>query len=224
MKQKTLNVPGMKVPRPFVFAHGFVSGRLKVAGLDPETECICSGYITEKLNLYDSVSHNRVQKLEDETKAVRSEAFDIMADEVQIRQLLAKVQARKSQKDELIANMKPVTIQEIREVQKHQADKHDLCSDQDKLVSKHRDNIKRLGEIDEKLRSCELRAQEELEATATALQSIFATYTKGALLRPIHPKYIPIIERYNFELYKQSHQVEDDQMRNILKEEVFDYE
>ena len=224
MKQQTLNIPGMKVPRPFVFAHGFVSGRLKVAGLDPETECICSGYITEKLNLYDSVYHNRVQMLENETRAVRSEAFDIMAEEAQIRQRLAKVQAGESQKDELIANMKPASIQEIRDVRKHQADKYALHSEQDELIVKHRDNIKRLGEIDEKIRSCELRAQEELEATATALQSIFATYTKGVLLRPIHTKYIPIIEKYDFKLYKQSHKIEDDRMRNILKEEVFNYE
>ena len=229
MKQPTLNIPGMRVPRPIVFIHGFASGRCKVAGLDPETECICSGYITEKINLYDSLSHNRMKMLEDETKGVRSEAFDIMAEEAQIRQLQneAQAEADKANTEAQKPEPEPKTIQEIREAQKRnaarQANRNMINTNQDQLQSRHRENLKRLGEIDEKIRSCELRAQEELEATATKLQSIFATYTKGALLKPVLPKYIPVINRYDFELYKQSHAVEDQQMRNILKE-VYSYE
>lgn len=224
MKQNTLNIPGMRVPRPFVFFHGFASGRCKVAGLDPETGYICSGYITEKINLYDSLSHNRVKMLEDETKGVRSEAFDIMAEEAQIRQLQdeAKAKAEEANAEDQKAEPEPKTIHEIRDAQKRKADrqaKHNMINaNQNQLKSKHEANLKRLGEIDEKIRSCELRAQEELEATATKLQSIFATYTKGALLKPVLPKYIPTIERCDFELYKKSHEAEDRQMRNILKE------
>lgn len=224
MKQTTLNIPGMRVPRPIVFLHGFASGRCKVAGLDPDTGCICSGYITEKINLYDSLSHNRVKMLEDETKGVRSEAFDIMAEEAQIRHLQNEAQAKadEAKKNEERPEPEPKTIQQIRDAQKRKADRQAnrnmITANQDQLESKHQDNLKRLGEIDEKIRSCELRAQEELEATATKLQSIFATYTKGALLKPVLPKYIPAIERCDFELYKQSHEAEDKQMRNILKE------
>lgn len=229
MKQKTLNIPGMRVPRPVVFVHGFMSGRFKVAGLDPETECIRSGYINEKINLYDCLAHNRVKMLEDETKGVRSEAFDIMAEEAQIRQLQNEIQAKadEAQQNEQNPEPEPKTIQEIRDAQKRkaerQANRNMISANQDQLKNKRRENLKRLGEIDEKIRSCELRAQEELEATATKLQSIFATYTKGALLRPIHPKYIPVIKRHDFDSYKQSHKAEDEQMRYILKE-VYDYE
>lgn len=224
MKQTTSNIPGMRVPRPLVFIHGFASGRCKVAGLDPETGYISSGYITEKIILYDSFSHNRVTMLEDETKGVRSEAFNILAEEAQIRQLQNEAQAKAddAQKNEQLPEPEPKTIQEIRETQRRKADRqanHNMIkANQDQLKIKHKDNLKRLGEIDAKIRSCELRAQEELEATATKLQSIFATYTKGALLKPVLPKYIPAIERCDFELYKQSHEAEDKQMRNILKE------
>ena len=225
MKHTTLNIPGMRVPRLIVFIHGFTSGRCKVAGLDPETGCICSGYITEKIKLYNSLSHNRVKMLEDETKGVRSEAFYIMAEEAQIRQRQDEVQIQadeEAQKEERIREPEPKTIQEIRDARRRQADRNkkraQIHANQEQLKSKHEENIKRLGEIDEKIRSCELRAREELEATATKLQSIFATYTKGVLLRPVLLKYIPVIDKYDFELYKQSHEVEDQQMRSILKE------
>ena len=222
MKQKTLKIKGMGGPRCLIFLHGFFSGRFKVAALNSETGCINSGYITEMCNLYDSLSHNRVKILENETKAVRCEAFDIMAEEAQIRMSLEEVKYNETQKRELIEGMKRNTIQEHRDAKKYQIDRHKLISEQNQLVSKHRANIKRLGEIDEKIRSCELTAKEELEATATVLQSIFATYTKGALLRPVQPEYIPNIERYDFKLYKQPHKDEDEQMRSILKE-VFNY-
>lgn len=229
MKQTTLNIPGMKVPRTFVFIHGFISGRCKVADLDSETGCINSGYITEKINLYNSLAHNRVKMLEDETKGVRSEAFDIMAEEAQIRQLQneARAKAAEIQKESMAPEPEPKTIQDIRDFERRKAyrlqKRTAISDDQNHLNRKHDANIKRLGEIDAKLRSCELRAQEELEATATKLQSIFATYTKGALLKPVLPKYIPHIERYDFELYKQSHEVEDQQMRFILME-VYNHE
>lgn len=229
MKKNRMYVPGMRVPRPIVFLHGFVSGRCKAVGLDPETGLICSGYITEKLNLYDSLSHDRVKQLEDETKDVRSEAFGIMVEEVQIRQSLDEVQAKDDEvrRNELLPKPEPVTIQEIRDARKRQAviNKHraQIDDDQQQLASKHKANIKRLGEIEEKIRSCELKAQEEMESAAARLQSIFATYTKGALLRPVQPSCIPVINRYDFELYKQSHEAEDKKMRSILAE-VYSYE
>lgn len=208
MKQKTLKIRGMGVPRLFIWTHGFFQGRIiKTAGIDEETGYICSSYVTGKSKLFNELSSNRVKQLEQELKAVRSEAFDLMAQDAQIRKNL----------DEDTAGDSPSTINEKRNAGR--------CASRRASYSKrHEEIVQRLGEIDSKIRSCELNAKEELDATASALQSIFSTYAHGMLFRPIQSKFIPPVEyRYCFELYQESHKDEDQQIRHILKE-VYDYE
>lgn len=89
MKQKTLKVKGMKVPRFFIWILGFIHSRiLKTAVINPETGYICSSYVTDKCKLFNELSSRRVKQLENELKAVRTEAFVIIAEEAKIRKLL----------------------------------------------------------------------------------------------------------------------------------------
>ena len=208
MKQKTLKIKGMGVPRLIIWAQGFFHGRIiKTAGIDEETGYICSGYVTGKSKLFNELSSNRVKQLELELKAVRAEAFDLMAQDAQIRKNLEKDTAGDS----------PSTINEKRNAER--------CASRRASYSKrHEEIVQRLGEIDSKIRSCELNAREELDATASALQSIFSTYAHGMLLRPIQSKFIPPVEyKHCFDLYRESHKDEDQQIRYMLKE-VYDYE
>lgn len=208
MKRKTLKIKGMRVPRIFIWILGFFQGRIiKTATVDEETGYICSSYVTSKCKLFNELSSNRVKQLEQETKAVRAEAFDLMAQDARIRKNL----------DEDTVGGSPSTINEKRNAGR-------CASRRTSYLKHHEEIVQRLGEIDSKIRSCELNAREELDATSSALQSIFSTYAHGMLFRPVHSKFIPPVEyKYCFDLYKESHKDEDQQIRYILKE-VFDYE
>ena len=202
-KQKTLKIKGMSVPRSFIWIHGFVQGKIfKTADIDEETNWICSGYVTGKCKLFNELSSNRVKQLEQELKAVRAEAFDLMAQEVQIRRKL----------NEDTVKTTPSTINERRNAGR-------CASRRAEYIKRHEKIIQRLGEIDTKIRSSELNAREELDATASALQNIFATYAHGMMFHPVQSKFIPPVEyEHSFEMYQEAHKEEDDQIRHILKE------
>lgn len=207
MKQKTLKIRGMGLPRFFIWILGLIHGHiLKTAAVDPETGYICSAYVTGKCKLFNEQSSNRVKKLENELKAVRAEAFDLMAEEAKLRKRL----------EEDIVAKPPSSVNEKRNAGR-------CAARHDDYIKNHENNIRRLAEINTKIRSCELQAREELDATAAALQSRFATYAHGMLFCPVHSSLIPPVEySYSFELYWESHKDEDQQIRHILKE-VFNY-
>lgn len=205
MKQKTLKIRGMGLPRLFIWILGFIHGRiLKTAAVDPETGYICSAYVTSKCKLFNEQSLNRIRKLENELKAVRAEAFDLMAEEAQLRKRL----------EEDIIDKPPSSINEKRNAGR-------CAARHDGYIKNHENNVRRLAAIDAKIRSCELQAREELDATAAALESRFATYGHGMLFCPVQSSLIPPVE-YSFQLYQESHKDENQQLRYILKE-VFNY-
>ena len=208
MKQKTLKISGMGVPRIFIWLLGFMHGRiLKTAILDEETGYICSSYVATKCKLFEEFAYNRVKQLEQELKAVRVEAFDIIGKESQIQKKLA----------EDIMEKEPSSINEKRDAKR--------CASRRASYKKmHEEHIKRLGEINAKIRACELNAKEELDATISAIQSRFGTYAHGMLCRPVKISFLPPIQySHCFELYEKSHKEEDHQIHYILKE-VLNYE
>ena len=208
MRQKTLRIKGMRVPRVFIWLHGFFQGRIiKTAGVDEETGCICSGYVEGKRRLFNELSSNRVKQLELELKAVRAEAFDLMAQYASVKRNLTT---------DIMAD-KATTIDEKRVAERCASRRADYTKHYEKI-------IERLGEIDSKIRSSELNAREELDATASCLQSIFATYGHGMMLHPIQSRYIPPVEYDRcFQMYAEAHKDEDQQIRYILRE-VYSYE
>ena len=208
MKKKILKMKGIGVPRIFIWILGLLHGRIfKTAALDSETGYICSSYITGKCKLFHGLSASRVKLLEQELKAVRSEAFQLMTQEAQIRKSL----------DKDVVGDAPDSINEKRNAAR-------CAARRASYIQCHEENIRRLGQIDSKIRSCELNAREELDVTASELQSLFATYAHGMLLRPVQSRCIPPVE-YNhcFDLYQESHKSEDQQLHCILKE-VFQYD
>ena len=86
----------------------------------------------------------------------------------------------------------------------------------------HEENMKRLIEIDSKIRSCEIGAKEEISATASELQSRFATYAQGMLLRPVQDTLIPPLEENNcFDFYQSSHNEEMQKLQKMIKETLY---
>ena len=208
MHRKSLVIKGMGVPRISIWTRGFLDSHVfKAAVLNPETGYICSGYIIGKCKLFNEFSFKRMKQLELELKAVRSEAAALMTKEAQIRKNL----------EEDVAKTTLESINEKREAIR-------CANRRAAYIKEHEENIKRLVEIDSKIRSSEISAKEELDALASALQSRFTTYAYGMTLHHVQNSFIPPIETDScFEFYRGSHKEEDDQLRCMIKE-VFHYD
>ena len=207
MNRTTLKIKGTGVPRICTWILGFVHGRiLKTAVLDSETGYICSCYLINKWKLFEQYSFERVKQLELELKAVRSEAASLMAKEAQIRRNL---------ENDVIEHSKGVSIDEKRAAGR-------CLKRQSAYKKNHEENMKRLIEIDSKIRSCEIGAKEEISATASELQSRFATYAQGMLLRPVQDTLIPPLEENNcFDFYQSSHNEEMQKLQKMIKETLY---
>lgn len=212
MREKTLKIKGMRVPGLFIWLHGFFQGRItKTATVDEETGWISSSYITSKRKLFNELSAKRVKKLEQELKAVRMESFNLMLKESELRKKLEK-------------NFVEIDS-ECSDIDK----KRTIRSFQEQRVEdkkEYQEVIKRLGQIYSKIESSELNAREELNATASAIQSMFSIYGQGMLYRlgPVQDKMIPPIDYdRSFDLYIDTHKNETEQFRYLLKG-VYDYE
>ena len=204
MREKTLKIKGMCVPGLFIWLHGFFQGRItKTATVDEETGWISSSYITSKRKLFNELSAKRVKKLEQELKAVRVESFNLMLKESELR--------KKLEKNFVEIDSECSDIDKKRIIRSFQEQRVE-----DKKA--YQEVIKRLGQIYSKIKSSELNAREELNATASAIQSMFSIYGQGMLYRlgPVQDKMIPPI---NYDTHKN----ETEQFRYLLKG-VYDYE
>ena len=200
---KKLKLRGLGVPRIFIwmlgFSHGCIFG---TAVVDSDTGYISSGYITEKCRLFNKLSSEYVALMENELKAIRSEASGLMADEASLRK----------QMDEISTPEFIKTISEKRAA-RAAADNMSVC------VRKHKGVIERLVEISGKITSREITAREELDATASALQGLFAVYARGMLIKPVRASMIPPVEYEKcFDIYHKAHERENQKMEIILKE------
>ena len=169
MREKTLKIKGMRVPGLFIWLHGFFQGRItKTATVDEETGWISSSYITSKHKLFNELSAKRVKKLEQELKAVRMESFNLMLKESELR--------KKLEKNFVEIESECSDIDKKRVIRSFQEQRVE-----DKKA--YQEVIKRLGQIYSKIKSSELNAREELNATASAIQSMFSIYGQGMLYR-----------------------------------------
>ena len=206
MREKTLKIKGMRVPGLFIWLHGFFQGRItKTATVDEETGWISSSYITSKHKLFNELSAKRVKKLEQELKAVRMESFNLMLKESELR--------KKLEKNFVEIESECSDIDKKRVIRSFQEQRVE-----DKKA--YQEVIKRLGQIYSKIKSS------ELNATASAIQSMFSIYGQGMLYRlgPVQDKMIPPINYDRlFDLYIDTHKNETEQFRYLLKG-VYDYE
>lgn len=207
MKRK-LRMKGLKVPRMFIWMLGFSHGCIfRTAMVDPESGRISSGYITEKCRLYNDLSAQYVKGMEEDLKETRKEAAILMASEAFLRKGKEAIQIPES----------TGTITEKRAARRAQ-------SSTEAYDREHRKVIDRLVEISGKIESYETKVREELDSTASALQSIFAVYGRGMLLKPVRENMIPpVAYEKSFEIYNKAHEKENLQMELLLGE-VFDYE
>ena len=200
---RKLRLKGLRVPRIFIWMLGFSHGCIfRTAMVDPENGQISSGYITEKRRLFNELSSQHVKIMEEELKELRKEAAGIMADEAFLRQ----------GKDEIQQPQSTETIAERRATRRAREGMNNYNKE-------HRRVIDRLSEISGEITSYETSVREELDATASALQGLFAVYGRGMLVRPVRENMIPPVGYENcFDIYHKAHEKEDLQMDLILKE------
>lgn len=208
MSRKTLKIKGMGSPRICIWILGFVHGHfLKTATVDADTGRIYSCYLLNKKKLFTEFSFNRVKLLELELKAVRSEAAFLMAKETRI-----------------CRNLEMDAVETSHGLINEKRNARRCISRRNGYMKEKEETVKRLIEIDSKIRSCEVRAKEEINAMASGLQSRFATYAQGMMVRSGGDNLIPEIEANTcFEVYNHSHEKENQKLQQIIKEAV-DYE
>lgn len=201
--RKKLKLKGLYVPRIFIWILGFIHGCIsRTAVVDQESGLISSGYITEKIRLFNKLSSDYVKTMEDELKALRNEAAGLLADEAILRK-----------EAEEIAIPEALDTVEKRRAARSAGLEMSACRD------KYRKVLARLIEIGEKINSRELIAQEELDATASALQALFAVYGRGMLIRPLRSTMIPPVEyEKSFEMYYRAHAKDTLQLEQVLEE------
>ena len=200
---KKLRIKGLGVPRVFIWMLGFSHGCIfRTAVVDSETGYISSAYITEKCRLFNKLSSEYVALMEYELKGIRSEASELMAQEAALRKRVNEIKVPES-KD---------TIAEKRAARA-------AAENMSAYTGNHKAILDRLIEINGKIISREVVAREELDATASALQGLFAVYAKGMLIKPVRNNMIPPVAYEKcFEIYSEAHKKESEQMDYILKE------
>ncbi|MCD8148324.1 MAG: hypothetical protein LUE92_01920 [Clostridiales bacterium] len=76
--KKVRMMRGLNVPTCIVFIHGLFDGRLKAAGVDPETGVLNSAYVNGKLNLYHKYCIDMVEGLEEDIAGMCVEAETLL--------------------------------------------------------------------------------------------------------------------------------------------------
>lgn len=199
MKRK-ITMWGLHAPRPFIWMLGFVHGRFKMAELDPDTGHITSGYITIKSKLFHELAFRQGGYLEKDTRKSWEQISQLLLEESQLC-------------TGLMENGGPVSRNSNAEKRAcdRAADRHASMS------RRHNEILKNLSKLDSDLRSHELEVRQGLGAAAQALESRFATYASGVLLKPVHPNCLPDLA-YNqpFDEYHIAYQDAYQKMSKVL--------
>lgn len=196
-------IKGLGTPNFLVGIRGFMDARLtKTAVIDAETGQIVSGYITRMFAQLQAYEAGQIDKLENEVKAARAAAGELVAEYAQIRRGLEQLPAVPDPKD----------VQRVRQYQRAQERQRDKIARCDEIA-------RRLVEIDAKLRDREHHVRQELNHTVGIIKSKFAAYGHGMMRRPVDEKMIPNPTLSDArEVYHEVHLKEDERIQNIIEE------
>lgn len=202
-KKKTLSIKGLRTPRILIWLLGLFHGKILRAGtIDPDSNLLCSSYITSKSKLYQEYCHKRIGVLEEELKNLRTEASCLMFENKTLQ----------SQLSTLVVDTTPAESNQQKRIAAR------VATLRSNALSRKDAILLRLSEISEEIRSKEIACSEELAAMAEALQSRFSTYGQGMLLRPLFQKLVPPLEYERYlRPYQQLHEENDTHLTNIIR-------
>lgn len=222
-KVKTLKLKGLRTPRPFIFIHGFTDGRTKTAALDPQDGHLNSAYIHGHIYLFHELCKKRVIQLEKELSGIRAEAQTLIKELKNIKLPpecnMPEVDRPDSQRPATIAasRFSRAAAAEADKVEKANAR---LKTKRENILARREWIIHRLIKIREQISLSERICIEEMEATSNALKNCYCTYGHGALLKPVHPAYIPAVAYDGYlDAYFNAHNELSQKITDILNKE-----
>lgn len=184
-----------KTPRPFVFLHGFVDGRTHASGINGQSGHLDGAYISGKNYLFDEFVKKNVFHLNQDLAAIRTEGEVLMLEYANLPIL----------EDDAPPSAAPIASTDAPKDprQKRAKAKKDAKAQQDAAAARQkyqqeldhrREVLRRLVEIDHRIRSRELECVTRLKATSDALKERFMVYGHGVLLRAFSTENIPELD------------------------------
>lgn len=205
---KKNKIKGLNTPNWIVGIWGFCDARIrKIAGVDPNSGLLVSGYITGKSSQFHAYEAQKVDNLENEVKAVRTEAGELVTEYAQLR--------RRMEPMPMVPD--PGDIARVRQYQRAEARNRAAVARCDEIG-------RRMAEIEAKLQDREHHVLQELRHAKGVIRSKFAAYGHGMMLRPVDMHMIPELDLAgSLEIYHEVHREEDARIQRII-EEVHRYE
>lgn len=202
-RAKTLRMRGLRVPRILVWLLGLFHGKiLHTGGLDPETQKISSAYVSGQVKRFSAACVNRREaaraRLEQEWIAVDEAIQDFKS----ISSSLATPREDKTNDKCSSAEARAIdAAHQTRSVHKAQ-----LLAIEKRLTNT-------INAVCAEIHS----VNDQMEATADLLQSIFACYGHGMLMKPVHPRNLPEVSFTDCrEQILKDHEVTWDTIKSIL--------
>ena len=200
---KKTKIKGLHTPGWIVGIHGFWDAKVrKTAVVDPHSGLLVSGYFTGYAARLHSFEACKVDDLENEVKAVRAEASELVTEHSQISRRLEPLPPVPDHGD----------VSRMRQYQRAEARRQAATTRLNEIES-------RLMEIHIKLRDREHHVLQELGHVMGLMRSKFSAYGHGMMLCPISDQMIPELSLSGaLEVYHDIHKQEDACIQRILQE------
>lgn len=205
-KTKTLKMKGLRIPRILLWIHGFFHGKiLHTGGIDLETQRLSSAYVSGQAKRFHAACVDRR------------------------KQARAKLEHEWADADELIEDFKNISSALERIDEDHAPSNGTSADARSKEATQKRRNSfesdllsikKRLSNIVNAVNAEIHEANDQMEATSDLLQSNFACYGHGMLMKPVHLRNLPEVSYTDCsEQILKDHKSTWDAMKTILNYE-----
>lgn len=169
--QSVLHMKGIHTPEIFIWFHGLWHGKvIHSGGLDPETNCIASAYVTAQIKNFRNACILRCEKAESKLNNSWHQADDLLIDYSSVTTVLQNT----SDNAGVTADK-----QSVRKIAAYESERENI--------------LKKLAEIKNDIQAEFNIAHAQMEATAECLASKLACYGHGLLLKPVYNHNLPAI-------------------------------
>lgn len=167
--QSVLHMKGIHTPEIFIWFHGLWHGKIiHSGGLDPETNCIASAYVTAQIKNFRNACILRFEKAERRLSNSWRQADELLIDYYSVTTALQNTFEH---------TRADVSRQNVRKIAAYKSEREKI--------------LKKLAEITNDIQSEYNIAHAQMEATAERLASKLACYGHGLLLKPVYNHNLP---------------------------------
>lgn len=169
--QSVLHMRGLHTPNLFIWFHGLWHGKIiHSGGLDPETNCIASAYVTAQIKNFRNACILRCEKAESKLNNSWHQADDLLIDYSSTTTALQNTSGNAGA---------DAGKQSVRKIAAYESERENI--------------LKKLAEIKNDIQAEYNIAYAQMGATAECLASKLACYGHGLLLKPVYNHNLPAI-------------------------------